>query len=101
MIIKKKITKAQYCDILNINKTHFLWLFEFFIIKADINYHIIVKCKKIFFPILFIINFVYQVFYCLWNEGLKNIYLLNRTIDNYCIPQNSISYQKIIKHLNE
>ena len=100
-VIQKRITKTQYQDIID-SKAHFSWLLEFFIIqKNDESYHVVVKIKKIFFPIAFILELICQFFYCLWNEGLKNIILrTSRTIDSYYIMIDNPNYKKTIQYFN-
>ena len=100
-VIQKRITKMQYQDITD-SKAHFSWFLEFFIIqKNDESYHAVVKIKKIFFPIAFILELICQFFYCLWNEGLKNIILrTSRTIDSYYIMIDNPNYKKTIQYFN-
>lgn len=103
MTIKKKITKAQYCDILDIKKPHFLWnfVFDFFIIEKEMSksFFVVAKIKKYFYPILFIINLIAQFFYSLWDGGLKNIDIsLPKTFDNY-ISYTSLAYKRMMQYL--
>lgn len=98
MLNEKKITKTQYCDILNMKKVRFSWLFNFFITQQDKGFYVIAKVKNYFLPIAFIIDLITNFFYCLWNEGLKNFDIsMPLSINNY-IFLDTPPYKRAMKY---
>ena len=96
MFNKKKITVAQYCDILKIDKVHFSWMFNFFITKHGEEYYVTIEAKKKFLPLCSTIDFTTQFFHCMWHCGLKNMSLPTQTIDNTWIMIYTPAYERLM-----